>query len=302
VTGIEPAAPRPRLWTLAAATAVLFLGVLLFGWIAVATWVLVARPDLSGGSAALQEEILAALSRTSGLLVAAAASGLWIAGVALGSALLSPQPIARRLSLRRPCLPVLGWLAAIAGGLAVSQGVDAVLQLSGFGRGHALGNILGAIAGVRGGTLALALLLLGVLPGVAEELFFRGYLQTRLVERFGALAGVTVAAVLFALAHFDPQHSFFAFAFGLYVGGVAVATRSLWPAVAAHAANNLASVATIALGLDDVGSGAAPQAVLLGVSLLVLAGSVAWLRRHSRDRARAADCARAGSTAPPGLC
>jgi len=49
-------------------------------------------------------------------------------------------------------------------------------------------------------TLAVAM---AAAPGVTEELFFRGFVQVRLVERLGGLAGIAVTALLFGLLHFD---------------------------------------------------------------------------------------------------
>ena len=61
-------------------------------------------------------------------------------------------------------------------------------------------------------------LCIGVLPGFAEELLFRGYVQTRLSQRWGRWWGVGIAAALFGIMHIDPVHGTFAGIFGLYLG------------------------------------------------------------------------------------
>ncbi len=86
-----------------------------------------------------------------------------------------------------------------------------------------------------------ALLLLALLSGVAEEVFFRGLLQTLLYAKFGAW-GLLLQALLFALLHPAPRK---AFAYTLYTGvaglllGLAyLLTGSLIPGIMAHVLHN----------------------------------------------------------------
>jgi membrane protease YdiL (CAAX protease family) len=84
-------------------------------------------------------------------------------------------------------------------------------------------------------------LLLAFLSGVAEEVFFRGLLQTLLYAKFGAW-GLLLQALLFALLHPAPKK---AFAYTLYTGvagllfGLAyLLTGSLIPGILAHVLHN----------------------------------------------------------------
>ena len=93
------------------------------------------------------------------------------------------------------------------------------------------------------GVLAVLMLLgIGVLGPAAEELFFRGYLQTRLVARHGPFWGILITSLFFAIMHFDPLHSTFALGFGIYCGIIAYRAGSIWASFLAHAANNTLSV------------------------------------------------------------
>ena len=83
---------------------------------------------------------------------------------------------------------------------------------------------------------------LALLPGVTEELLFRGALQRPLVSRLGRRAGIGLAAALFGLAHLDPVQGPAAFCLGLYLGSVAELAGSLRAAIFCHVANNLGSV------------------------------------------------------------
>ncbi len=132
------------------------------------------------------------------------------------------------------------------------------------------------------GTLLVAL---SVAAPICEEMLFRGYLQTVFGARLGMRAGIVVSAVLFALLHFDPVGMLARIELGVLFGALVFWSRSLWPAVAAHAVNNL--IASI-LFIVSLGSGGSqPQAepalgpTLAGglVALLATAGLLAAFRR-----------------------
>ena len=76
----------------------------------------------------------------------------------------------------------------------------------------------------------LFVLLLGVLPAVLEELFFRGILVSE-YERRGSVRAVLMSALLFSLCHFD-MANFLAYAFaGALLAIVVFATDSLFAAM-----------------------------------------------------------------------
>ncbi len=119
----------------------------------------------------------------------------------------------------------------------------------------------------------------GLLAPVCEEAAFRGYLQRTLARAVGPARAIAVAAVLFALRHVDPVR-FPALVFlGVLFGWLAWRSGSLWPAVAAHAANNACAV-VLALAVAPEPDAAHPalQEALLplllgGAILAVLAGA-----------------------------
>jgi uncharacterized protein len=82
---------------------------------------------------------------------------------------------------------------------------------------------------------------------VLEELVFRGSIQRYLEGAFGAVAGILIAAFLFAAIHFQPWllplHLFLGIAFGWTV----YATGSLWTGIILHAANNVAAMLVLSL-------------------------------------------------------
>lgn len=92
---------------------------------------------------------------------------------------------------------------------------------------------------------------MSVLPGVAEELLDRGYLQRRLIRRWGPIAGIAVSSLIFGLAHLDPQHAAMTALLGVWFGVVAWRTHAVWPAMLCHAFNNFVGIALAMLAAQD---------------------------------------------------
>jgi membrane protease YdiL (CAAX protease family) len=89
---------------------------------------------------------------------------------------------------------------------------------------------------------------------LVEELFFRGLVQTRLVERFGPFAGIAVASLLFGAAHLTAWNGWrtFVYAWAVAAGGVVLGllrylTGRLGPGIVAHAFFNAQAMLAVAL-------------------------------------------------------
>ncbi len=86
-----------------------------------------------------------------------------------------------------------------------------------------------------------ALVFLALLSGVAEEVFFRGLLQSLFIAWWGPL-GLGLQAVAFALLHPAPKRAFayplFTGAAGLLLGATYLLTGSLLPGILAHFLHN----------------------------------------------------------------
>jgi len=90
------------------------------------------------------------------------------------------------------------------------------------------------------------LLILSLFAGVAEELFFRGWLQTVLVGRFGLLAGILLASLLFGLAHYlSREYALYAFITGLYLGVIFHLTGNLYLLMSIHALYDFVALLTL---------------------------------------------------------
>ena len=88
-------------------------------------------------------------------------------------------------------------------------------------------------------TMAQSLLISTAIVPFIEEFFFRGVLFGWLKERIPVIPALVVSALAFSGYHENWDYLLSLFVFGLILGWVYLRTRSLWPAVLAHAAYNL---------------------------------------------------------------
>ena len=103
------------------------------------------------------------------------------------------------------------------------------------------------------GGLISGILIIGVLTGFAEELFFRGSLQNIMVRRgINPHLSIWCAAFIFSFLHFQ----FFGFVprllLGAFFGYLLYWTDSIWVSVTAHALNNSLVVVTSWLTRNEI--------------------------------------------------
>lgn len=120
-------------------------------------------------------------------------------------------------------------------------------------------------------TRALVVGVAVVLAPVCEEAAFRGYLQRTLLGVLRPAGAIVITALLFAARHLDPIRFPALVVLGALFGWLAWRGGSLWPAIAAHAANNaLASGIAVIWGGADPGS---PRPTALEALAPLLVGS-----------------------------
>ena len=166
----------------------------------------------------------------------------------------------------------------VIGMLALGQMLDSLTMLAGLGQQGTMVVIRRALAAAVGPDLFLAVVVIGVLAGTAEEAFFRAYMQTRLGERLPPAAAVVIASMCFGVLHLEWLHAGLAFALGLYLGWITELAGSALPAVACHVINN--TLFTILTALWGTLEGFGLNAGLATVSGLAFAGCVLWLHRR----------------------
>jgi membrane protease YdiL (CAAX protease family) len=132
---------------------------------------------------------------------------------------------------------------------------------------------------------AFAVLVIGLGPGIGEELWCRGFLGRGLIGNYGVVFGVIATSFFFGLIHIDPCQGTMAMVLGLWLHFVYLTTRSLLLPMLLHFLNNSCSVlATRLPSLELLDS--KPQAVPLSIYFtgLVLLAAVAYALYQSRAR------------------
>lgn len=105
----------------------------------------------------------------------------------------------------------------------------------------------------------LVLLMLAFLAPLTEEVIFRGYMLSRLLEYFNEKHSLAISSAIFALGHTDPLWILYTFAFGWLLGSVTLKKDNVLYAVFLHAGFNLPAVLMLAakstFRLDSSGGG-----------------------------------------------
>jgi membrane protease YdiL (CAAX protease family) len=132
----------------------------------------------------------------------------------------------------------------------------------------------------------LAVLIIGVGPGVIEELFCRGYLGRGLVARYGPVSGVLLTSVLFGMLHVAPLYALGTMVMGVLLHVIYLATRSLWVPILLHFLNNTLTILTVLGVLKVRGLEADPTELSAFVYLfgLTLTASGIWALWSARGR------------------
>lgn len=188
-----------------------------------------------------------------GVLLLVLPGQLVLLAAALAAASLSRLHWRERLALEAPRAGGKVLIACLLGTLSVGFANEWLVTLLFPEPSEALESISKMLIEPRGLYGVLIVFFAGVVPGVCEELFFRGYAQSRLVARWGGLRGLVLPSLFFAALHFDPQHMLGVLPIGFWLGFVAWRTSSTWTSMLCHAFNNIVmiSIAKISLALSD---------------------------------------------------
>jgi uncharacterized protein len=156
------------------------------------------------------------------------------AAVTIAFAISCHASVAPFLGLPRTSAAAMLQLAGLAVGFGILMALYFTL-LSGAGV-----TIIQVTAVFRrtGWSLPAILFVVAVLPGIIEELAFRGVMQTSLERIVSTREALIVQAALFSVLHLLPGMFPSHFVMGLYFGYLRTKTRSLYPGMAAHAGWN----------------------------------------------------------------
>lgn len=207
---------------------------------------------------------------------------LLVGGLASSSALLlvallaARRPRRRALGLVPPRVSVLTMLGMVVGTLALGQALESLAHVLGLGAEGTPELIRRSLAGAPLPQLALAVLTIGVLAGFAEELFFRGFMQSQLRVGWPAARAIVMTGACFGALHLDWMHAALASVLGVYLGFVKEVSGSTLVAALCHVVNN--GVSVVLTGLVGVSSQPRLHGLLLLAASLVFVLSVRALR------------------------
>ncbi|MBI3871485.1 MAG: CPBP family intramembrane metalloprotease [candidate division Zixibacteria bacterium] len=92
----------------------------------------------------------------------------------------------------------------------------------------------------------LFVLVAAIIPGVCEEITFRGLVQTGLRRSFGPKQAIIWTGFLFAILHLNPWNFLGLWGFGCLLGYLTERTSSIWPAILVHVLNNALALVVFA--------------------------------------------------------
>ncbi len=260
-----------------------------------AAWRLLDRPDALLGSEGSSRRSLGHTGREAAWLFAGAMALLWffgqlaqqvdlvwgmlftqvvlMAGSALGVVWWTGLPIRRTLSMKAPRAQDMG-LALMAGmALPGAGGLAAVIQDPLIPTPTFLIEQMADVLSLEGTPAYVPMLVFALLPGICEELLFRGALLGLLRDTFKPVARVVVVALMFGWIHLVLPRLFPTAMLGLLLGFATLRSGSLLPAILMHTLNN-----GLALWMGRIGYEPEGMAPLIG-STVVAIGAVALMGR-----------------------
>jgi uncharacterized protein len=253
-------------WTVYVAFVVMIVSVLAFA----VAWVVALMVALRLGPRSAVE-LHRVLSSPLGFVPSFLFNGVLMVGMSVALPLLARESLRQRLRVERPQCPIWAIPIAALGLVAWSWCLGILISFTGAHSNtlEMLNNMHNDADIVKAGWLILTV---GLAAPIGEELFFRGYISTRLELRHGPWLGILITSIFFGILHMDLVHSAYALFLGLYLGYLTLRTGSILPALAGHLLNNLISTSLMLCFQGDP-----EQDASVGYKgiVLLLAGTVA---------------------------
>lgn len=147
-------------------------------------------------------------------------------------------------------MPAMEWIIELNYNIHLPESMSGLEQTLRSMEESASDTISSMMGGTSAGDLIMGILIVGVLAGISEELFFRGALQNLFMSmrKVNKHFAIWAAAFIFSLMHFQ----FFGFVprllLGAYFGYLIWWSGSVWVPIIAHAFNNTLVVVTSWIG------------------------------------------------------
>lgn len=163
------------------------------------------------------------------------------------------KPLILSIIVMFTAMPAMEWIVSLNAGIHFPdsmQGLEETLRTMENEAETAITALLGAPDTIN---IIISILIIGLLTGLSEELFFRGALQNLFfATRMKKHLCIWITAIIFSALHFQ----FFGFVprilLGAYFGYMLWWTGSLWVPILLHALNNSLVVLTTQIGEESV--------------------------------------------------
>lgn len=185
-------------------------------------------------------------------------------------------------------IPAMNWVIEANASLPLPEGIAASLRQLEETAARTTEAMLG---GTDIGSLVMNLLIIAVLAGFSEELFFRGMVQRLFVGcRWNAGVAIWVAAALFSAMHMQVFGFVPRLLLGAFFGYLLLWSGSLWLPIAMHVLNNTIYIisrhCTGAADINVLGTGdTALSYILVGASVALTAIGLVLTRRAAKTAA-----------------
>lgn len=144
----------------------------------------------------------------------------------------------KSLGFRRLRLKDFGWLAlaVFVYFISLAVAISLVSLIPGFDAEQ--NQDLGGFSAATGWQIALSFVGLVVLPPLAEEMLFRGFMYRGLASKWPKILSAFITSALFALVHFQWNVGVDVFVLSLVLIALYEKTKNLWMCVFLHAIKN----------------------------------------------------------------
>lgn len=200
---------------------------------------------------------------------------------------ISKKPIVKgaRLNATKPVNWLLMLIAVIPGFLIAASSMQLVDFI--FPIPESYMKAISKILEIHQLPLLQAFLVMGVLPGICEEMMFRGYM-IRGFEKFGKWQAILISGLLFGIFHLDFFRLLPAALMGIWLGYLLLKTRSIFITMLAHTLHNSFTVVLSRWGADlpvlnTIMANDKIPLWLLGVSVVIIYFVIRMLEKFNPD-------------------
>jgi membrane protease YdiL (CAAX protease family) len=88
----------------------------------------------------------------------------------------------------------------------------------------------------------VSIILVGIIPAFAEEMFFRGIILNGFNENYSERKAIIISSLLFGFVHLNPWQFLTAFIIGIFSAWICIKTRSILLSIYIHGFNNILAV------------------------------------------------------------